>query len=73
MTIHKSQGSEYDHVLLVLPESGNRLLTKESLYTAITRARYFAGIYGSREVFMEAVAHKMARESGLPEYLKGLG
>jgi exodeoxyribonuclease V alpha subunit len=72
MTIHKSQGSEYDQVLLVLPESGNRLLSKETLYTAITRAKYFAGIYGSREVFLEAIANKVERESGLPDYLRGL-
>jgi len=69
MTIHKSQGSEYDQILLVLPESGNRLLFKETLYTAITRARHFAGIYGPVEVFREAIARKVIRESGLAAYL----
>ncbi len=69
MTIHKSQGSEYDQILLVLPESGNRLLFKETLYTAITRARHFAGIYGPGEVFREAIARKVIRESGLAAYL----
>jgi exodeoxyribonuclease V alpha subunit len=69
MTIHKSQGSEYDQILLVLPEGGNRLLFKETLYTAITRARHFAGIYGPVEVFREAIARKVIRESGLAEYL----
>ena len=73
MTIHKSQGSEYDQVLLILPEAGNRLLFKETLYTGLTRARYFAGIYGSREIFLEAVARKVVRESGLPDYLNALG
>ncbi len=69
MTVHKSQGSEYDQVLLVLPEAGNRLLYKETLYTALTRARFFAGIYGPREVFLEAVGRKVVRESGLREFL----
>jgi ATP-dependent exoDNAse (exonuclease V) alpha subunit len=72
MTVHKSQGSEYDQALVVLPESGNRLLYKETLYTALTRARYFAGIYGPAEVFLEAVARKVVRESGLPDYLGAL-
>ena len=72
MTVHKSQGSEYDQVLLVLPEAGNRLLYKETLYTALTRARYFAGVFGPAEVFLEAVANKVVRESGLPDYLKAV-
>lgn len=68
-TVHKAQGSEYDQVLLILPESGNRLLFKETLYTALTRARFFAGVYGPREVFLEAVGRKVVRESGLREFL----
>jgi exodeoxyribonuclease V alpha subunit len=68
-TVHKAQGSEYDQVLVILPEAGNRLLFKETLYTAITRARHFAGIYGPREVFLEAAGTKVARESGLAEFL----
>jgi exodeoxyribonuclease V alpha subunit len=70
-TVHKAQGSEYDQVLVVLPEAGNRLLFKETLYTAITRARHFAGIYGPREVFLEAAGRKVDRESGLAEFLSG--
>jgi exodeoxyribonuclease V alpha subunit len=72
MTIHKSQGSEYDHALVLLPESGNRLLYKETLYTALTRARDFAGVYGPGDVFLEAVGRKVMRESGLPQYLSAL-
>lgn len=68
-TVHKAQGSEYDQILLVLPEAGNRLLFKETLYTALTRARHFAGIYGPEEVFREAIGRKVVRESGLPAYL----
>ena len=69
MTVHKSQGSEYEYALVVLPEAGNRLLYKETLYTALTRARLFAGIYGPEETFLEAVARKVVRESGLRESL----
>ena len=72
MTVHKSQGSEYDYVAVVLPEPGNRLLFKETLYTALTRARVFAGILGPAETFLEAVARKVERESGLPDYLRHL-
>jgi exodeoxyribonuclease V alpha subunit len=72
MTVHKSQGSEYDQALVVLPEAGNRLLYKETLYTALTRARHFAGIYGPAGVFLEAVGRKVVRESGLPGYLGAL-
>jgi exodeoxyribonuclease V alpha subunit len=72
MTVHKSQGSEYDQVLVALPEAGNRLLTKETLYTAITRARDFAGICGTPDVFLESVSRKIDRESGLALRLKAL-
>ncbi|MEO6095879.1 MAG: AAA family ATPase [Fibrobacteria bacterium] len=72
MTIHKSQGSEYDYALIVLPEPGNRLLYKETLYTALTRARLFAGIYGPETTFLEAVARNVVRESGLAESLRPL-
>jgi hypothetical protein len=72
MTIHKSQGSEYDYALVVLPEPGNRLLYKETLYTALTRARLFAGIYGPETTFLEAVARNVVRESGLAESLGAL-
>ena len=69
MTVHKAQGSEYDQVLLVLPETGNRLLFKETLYTALTRARHFAGIYGLEGIFREAIGRKVMRDSGLAAYL----
>jgi len=66
LTVHKSQGSEYDRVLLVLPPSGaRRLLTKEILYTGITRARSLAIIAGSRETLRLAIRRKVLRESAL--------
>lgn len=64
LTVHKSQGSEYDKVLVVLPPtSGRRLLTKEILYTAVTRARKLAVLCGSREVLQLAVSRRIERES----------
>jgi exodeoxyribonuclease V alpha subunit len=66
LTVHKSQGSEYDHVLLVLPpEGGRQLLTKELIYTGITRAKRLAIVYAKNEVLRHAVGRKITRESGL--------
>jgi exodeoxyribonuclease V alpha subunit len=64
LTVHKSQGSEYGQVLLILPpEGGRRLLTKEILYTGITRAKQLAVVCASREVVQYAIARKIERES----------
>ena len=66
LTVHKSQGSEYDNVMLVVPpKGGKRLLTKELIYTAITRAKSFAIICASKEVLKLAVGRRIVRESGV--------
>ncbi len=66
LTVHKSQGSEYDHVLLLAPPSGGRrLLTKELLYTAVTRAKHLAILAATRAALQFAIGRKMTRESGL--------
>jgi exodeoxyribonuclease V alpha subunit len=66
MTVHKSQGSEFDDVLLVLPEDENhRLLTREIVYTGITRAKKRVILYGSKEALNTALENKIRRESGL--------
>ncbi len=66
MTVHKSQGSEFDNVLLVLPEDENhRLLTREILYTGITRAKKSVVIYGSEGALNTAIQRKIVRHSGL--------
>jgi exodeoxyribonuclease V alpha subunit len=66
LTIHKSQGSEYGRVLVVLPpEGGRRLLTKELIYTAITRARSLAVLCGTRPVLRLAISRQVVREAGL--------
>jgi exodeoxyribonuclease V alpha subunit len=70
LTIHKSQGSEYGQVLVVLPpEGGRRLLTKELLYTAITRAKSLAVLCGTREVVRLAISRQVFREAGLLQTL----
>ncbi len=66
MTVHKSQGSEFDTVLLVLPEDETqRLLTREIVYTGITRAKKRIIIYGTESVLNRALERKIDRQSGL--------
>jgi len=65
MTIHKSQGSEFDHVLIVLPETVNQVLTKELLYTAVTRAKKTARLVTDASVFKQTVEQKVMRTTGL--------
>jgi exodeoxyribonuclease V alpha subunit len=63
-TVHKSQGSEYEEVLLVLPEQPSPLLTRELLYTAVTRATTRVTVLGSRARVIEAVERPVWRMSG---------
>jgi exodeoxyribonuclease V alpha subunit len=66
MTVHKSQGSEFAHTALILPDALNPVLTKELIYTGITRARYWFTLIEPRAgVFEEAVLRKVKRLSGL--------
>jgi len=71
LTVHKAQGSEFDHVALVLPETDMPLLTRELLYTAVTRARRSVLIVGSEELLARAVARTLERHSGIAERLAG--
>lgn len=71
MTVHKAQGSEFDAVTLLLPPEGSRLLTRELLYTAVTRARLRLTLVGSEEAVAAAVTRPIARASGLTERLWG--
>lgn len=70
MTVHKSQGSEFDEVAIVLPDAPNRVLGRELLYTAVTRARTRAVVYGSEAVVRAAVARRIERWSGLADRLR---
>jgi exodeoxyribonuclease V alpha subunit len=69
MTVHKSQGSEFDRVLLLLPDRDVRVLTRELLYTGITRARSHLEIWGSGELLRTAAARVAKRTSGLADRL----
>jgi exodeoxyribonuclease V alpha subunit len=71
LTVHKAQGSEFDHVALVLPETDMPLLTRELLYTAVTRARRSVLLVGSSELLARAVARTLERHSGIAERLAG--
>ena len=65
MTVHKAQGSEFDTVWLLLPARGNRVLSRELVYTGITRARRALHVAGSEAVIREALARHAGRWSGL--------
>lgn len=71
MTVHKSQGSQFAAVTVVLPEPGSRLLTRELLYTAVTRARERLTLVATEESVRTAVTSPIARASGLREQLWG--
>ena len=65
LSVHRSQGSQYDRVTLVLPPVDSPLLTRELLYTGLTRAKEHVRIVGSREALAAAVRRPIVRASGL--------
>jgi exodeoxyribonuclease V alpha subunit len=71
LTVHKSQGSEFDRVVLVLPERPTPVLSRELVYTAITRARTAVEIWGERDVLAAAIRTGVERSSGLRDALWG--
>jgi exodeoxyribonuclease V alpha subunit len=66
MTVHKSQGSEFDHVLVLLPADHNPVLTRELVYTAVTRARLRVTLVSGATVLEKAIQTPTRRRSGLP-------
>lgn len=72
MTIHRSQGSQFGAVTVVLPDTGAELLTKELLYTAVTRARHTVRIVGTEESLRAAVQRSVQRASGLGSSVREL-
>jgi exodeoxyribonuclease V alpha subunit len=71
MTIHKSQGSEFNEVFVILPKSTeNRILTRELLYTGITRAKNHAYIQSSLEVLESTTSREVNRVSGIKERIQ---
>ena len=72
MTVHKSQGSEFSHTCLILPDRTSPILTKELLYTGITRARdWFSLVAPSKRVLRESIERRTLRASALAERLEG--
>jgi exodeoxyribonuclease V alpha subunit len=69
MTVHKSQGSEFNQVFLILPDRDYPLLTRELIYTGLTRARKKISIWGKETVVRTAISRKIERSSGLREGL----
>jgi exodeoxyribonuclease V alpha subunit len=66
MTIHKSQGSEFNKVLVILPVTANvAILTRELVYTAVTRARTMVYLQSSAEVLLQAAERSVERASGI--------
>lgn len=71
MTVHKSQGSEFERVLMMLPPQESQLLTREIIYTGLTRTRTTAELWCQDEVFVQAVKRRITRRSGLRQALWG--
>ena len=66
MTIHKSQGSEYDKILVILPDNAdNKLLTRELLYTAVTRSKNELIVQAPEKIILQTIAEKVKRASGI--------
>lgn len=70
LTIHKSQGSEYAHVMVVLPATDSPIVTRELLYTAVTRARQRVTLVAHRGAFVQALRRTVQRASGLRDALQ---
>ncbi|MBI4793271.1 MAG: exodeoxyribonuclease V subunit alpha [Deltaproteobacteria bacterium] len=71
VTVHKSQGSEFAHVLLILPAGSSPVLCRELVYTGITRATRSVEVWGDRNTFLEAIKSPTRRRSGLVKALAG--
>ena len=69
MTVHKSQGSEFDNALLLLPDRDTPVLTRELIYTGITRAKKTVEVWATEPVFLKGVHKRTFRASGLRDAL----
>lgn len=65
LTVHKSQGSEFNKILILLPDTDTPLLTRELLYTALTRARDRVEVWATEEVLRATIGREVSRASGL--------
>jgi len=74
MSVHKSQGSEFQRIAFVLPDQDSPLLTREMIYTGLTRARRAVELWATESVVLTAIARQTQRSSGLTDRLRsGLG
>jgi exodeoxyribonuclease V alpha subunit len=73
ITVHKAQGSEFDTVLLILPQDDVPVLSRELLYTGITRARTQLTLFGPRALLLQAISRRVVRYSGLGSALRLTG
>lgn len=71
MTVHKSQGSEFDKILLIMPPFANQILTREIIYTGLTRARTSVELWCTDEIFVASCEKRIQRRSGLRQALWG--
>ena len=69
LTVHKSQGSEFQDALVILPERDAPVLTRELLYTGITRVRETVEVWASEEILRQTIGRKIERSSGLRDRL----
>ncbi len=69
MTVHRSQGSQFDEVTVLLPEEDSRILTRELFYTAVTRAQRRVRVVGTEEALRAAVTRRAQRATGLARRL----
>jgi exodeoxyribonuclease V alpha subunit len=71
MTVHKSQGSEFRKILHILPNRDNPILTRELIYTAVTRAKEEVMLWADEEILRMAVSRAIRRDSGLRDFFHG--
>jgi exodeoxyribonuclease V alpha subunit len=71
MTVHKSQGSEFENILLIIPPFSNQILTREIIYTGLTRARTSVELWCTDEIFAASCERRIQRRSGLRQTLWG--
>lgn len=71
ITVHKSQGSEFEDVAILLPNEMNSILSKEILYTSVTRARRNTLVVANKEILKQTVEHSVHRKSGVKQKIWG--
>jgi exodeoxyribonuclease V alpha subunit len=71
MTVHRAQGSQFEQTTVLLPPAGSPLATKQTFYTAITRASRIVRVIGSEDAVRTCVTRRAARATGLRDRLTG--